>query len=106
MAEASRIRIDGRLHAVSQGAGAPVVLSHALGLDLTMWDDYAMHLASRAGAQRIPGATMTVFEDASHLSVIEAPRLFVDAVDGFLATFHPLGAVARVFANGMPRAGG
>ena len=29
-----------------RGDGAPVVLSHALGLDLTMWDDYAGTLAS------------------------------------------------------------
>jgi 3-oxoadipate enol-lactonase len=29
-----------------QGQGAPVVLSHALGLDLTMWDDFAAHLAT------------------------------------------------------------
>jgi len=37
-----------RLHALSQGRGAPVVLSHALGLDLAMWDDYAAHLSSRS----------------------------------------------------------
>jgi 3-oxoadipate enol-lactonase len=29
-----------------QGDGAPVVLSHALGLDSSMWDDYAAHLVS------------------------------------------------------------
>jgi 3-oxoadipate enol-lactonase len=36
------------LHVVLEGeAGTPVVLSHALGLDLTMWDDLAALLAAR-----------------------------------------------------------
>jgi 3-oxoadipate enol-lactonase len=36
-----------------QGAGAPVVLSHALGLDLTMWDGVAARLAAgELGAPR------------------------------------------------------
>ncbi len=40
-----------QLRVTLQGDGAPVVLSHALGLDSAMWDDYAAHLASgNAGA--------------------------------------------------------
>ncbi len=34
-----------QLHVSLQGDGPPVVLSHALGLDLHMWDDLARHLA-------------------------------------------------------------
>jgi len=34
-----------QLHVALQGRGAPVVLSHALGLDLSMWDDFAARLA-------------------------------------------------------------
>lgn len=34
-----------QLHVTLQGDGPPVVLSHALGLDLHMWDDLARHLA-------------------------------------------------------------
>ena len=35
-----------QLRITLQGEGAPVVLSHALGLDSAMWDDYAAHLAA------------------------------------------------------------
>ena len=35
-----------QLRVTLQGEGAPVVLSHALGLDSAMWDDYAVHLAA------------------------------------------------------------
>jgi 3-oxoadipate enol-lactonase len=35
-----------QLRVTLQGQGEPVVLSHALGLDSTMWDDYAAHLAA------------------------------------------------------------
>ena len=34
-----------------QGDGTPVVLSHALGLDLSMWDDYAARLAAGHACQ-------------------------------------------------------
>jgi 3-oxoadipate enol-lactonase len=34
-----------QLRVTLQGEGQPVVLSHALGLDSAMWDDYAAHLA-------------------------------------------------------------
>jgi 3-oxoadipate enol-lactonase len=34
-----------QLHVALQGQGAPVVMSHALGLDLSMWDDFAARLA-------------------------------------------------------------
>jgi 3-oxoadipate enol-lactonase len=39
-----------QLRIALQGEGSPVVLSHALGLDLSMWDDYAAHLAARGHA--------------------------------------------------------
>ncbi len=35
-----------QLRVTLQGEGEPVVLSHALGLDSAMWDDYAAHLAA------------------------------------------------------------
>jgi 3-oxoadipate enol-lactonase len=35
-----------QLRVAVQGQGAPVVLSHALGLDLTMWDGFAAELAA------------------------------------------------------------
>jgi len=35
-----------QLRVTLQGQGAPVVLSHALGLDSAMWDDHAAHLAA------------------------------------------------------------
>ena len=35
-----------QLRVTLQGDGAPVVLSHALGLDSSMWDDYAARLAA------------------------------------------------------------
>jgi 3-oxoadipate enol-lactonase len=41
-----------QLRVTLQGDGAPVVLSHALGLDSAMWDDYAAHLA--AGESGVP----------------------------------------------------
>jgi 3-oxoadipate enol-lactonase len=36
-----------QIHVALQGQGAPVMLSHALGLDLTMWDELAARLAPR-----------------------------------------------------------
>ncbi|MCK9687904.1 alpha/beta fold hydrolase [Scleromatobacter humisilvae] len=41
-----------QLRVTLQGDGAPIVLSHALGLDSAMWDDYAAHLA--AGGAGVP----------------------------------------------------
>jgi 3-oxoadipate enol-lactonase len=38
-----------QIHVALQGEGAPVVLSHALGLDLSMWDDFAARLAAVPG---------------------------------------------------------
>ena len=35
-----------QLHVALQGSGAPVVLSHALGLDLHMWDEFAARLSA------------------------------------------------------------
>src|SRR5258706_4866778 len=35
-----------QLRVAVQGQGAPVMLSHALGLDLSMWDDFAARLAT------------------------------------------------------------
>jgi 3-oxoadipate enol-lactonase len=35
-----------QLRVTLQGDGAPIVLSHALGLDSAMWDDHAAHLAA------------------------------------------------------------
>lgn len=40
---------------------------------------------SEAIAGRIPGAELLVFEAASHLSVVEVPALFAQAIDRFLA---------------------
>ena len=40
---------------------------------------------SQAMVERIPGAELLVFDDASHLSVIEKPALFEQAVTRFLA---------------------
>ncbi len=39
---------------------------------------------AQAIAERIPGATLKVLEDASHLSVAEQPQQFAQAVDSFL----------------------
>jgi 3-oxoadipate enol-lactonase len=36
-----------QIHVALQGQGTPVMLSHALGLDLTMWDELAARLAPR-----------------------------------------------------------
>ncbi|HEV8312509.1 MAG TPA: alpha/beta fold hydrolase [Burkholderiaceae bacterium] len=40
---------------------------------------------AQAIAQAIPGATLKVFDDASHLSVAEQPQAFADAVKAFIA---------------------
>ena len=40
---------------------------------------------AQAIAQRIPGATLKVFDDASHLSVAEQPQAFTETVKAFLA---------------------
>jgi len=42
-----------QIHVALQGEGAPVVLSHALGLDLTMWDEFAARLASSQGGHEV-----------------------------------------------------
>ena len=39
---------------------------------------------AQAIAERIPGATLKVFDDASHLSVAEQPQQFAQAVESFL----------------------
>ena len=39
---------------------------------------------ARAIAERIAGAELAIFEDASHLSVAELPERFHDAVAAFL----------------------
>ncbi|HWH81996.1 MAG TPA: alpha/beta fold hydrolase [Burkholderiaceae bacterium] len=39
---------------------------------------------SQAMAERIPGAELVVFEQASHLSVVEQPALFAQTLDRFL----------------------
>ena len=39
---------------------------------------------AQAIVERIPGATLKVFDDASHLSVAEQPQQFAQAVDSFL----------------------
>jgi len=41
---------------------------------------------ARAIAERIPGAELTVFEEAAHLSVAELPNRFHDTVAAFLAS--------------------
>jgi 3-oxoadipate enol-lactonase len=41
-----------QLHMAMQGQGAPVVLSHALGLDLTMWNAFASRLSKGALGER------------------------------------------------------
>jgi 3-oxoadipate enol-lactonase len=38
-----------QIHVALQGQGTPVVLSHALGLDMTMWDEFAARLAAAPG---------------------------------------------------------
>ena len=40
---------------------------------------------AQAIAERVPGARLEVFEDASHLSVAEVPQRFAQAVQGFLS---------------------
>jgi len=44
---------------------------------------------ARAIAERIPGAKLEVFADASHLSVAEVPEKFFEAVSSFLAGLPP-----------------
>ncbi len=41
---------------------------------------------ARAIAERIAGAELTVFDEASHLSVVEVPERFADTVAAFLAS--------------------
>jgi 3-oxoadipate enol-lactonase len=40
---------------------------------------------SQAMAERIAGAQLVVFDDASHLSVVEQPELFAQHLRAFLA---------------------
>src|SRR4029079_5538449 len=69
-----------QLKVAVQGTGAPVMLSHALGLDLHMWDDFAAHLAAErtvlrydqrghGGSARPPGpyAIDDLVDDAARL---------------------------------------
>jgi 3-oxoadipate enol-lactonase len=46
-ASSHRTFSEPQLNVALQGHGAPVVLSHALGLDLAMWDEFAARLAPR-----------------------------------------------------------
>ena len=48
-------------------------------------DTQATPVMAQAIAERIAGATLKVFDDASHLSVAEQPRAFADAVRAFIA---------------------
>ena len=50
---------------------------------------------ARAIAERIAGAELTVFDDASHLSVAEFPDRFHDTVAAFLASLRMMGSIAR-----------
>ena len=43
----SRPQLAVAVQGAADAAGAPIVLSHALGLDLHMWDDLAAHLAAQ-----------------------------------------------------------
>jgi 3-oxoadipate enol-lactonase len=61
----AEVRCPTLVIAGAQDVGAPVAMSQAM-------------------AERIPGAELVVFDEASHLSVAEVPALFEGAVRGFL----------------------
>ena len=50
---------------------------------------------AQAIAERIAGAELTVFDEASHLSVAEFPDRFHDTVAAFLASLRMAGSIAR-----------
>lgn len=108
------------LHVVKQGAGPMVVLSHALGCDLTMWDEVADFLQSRYTVLRydpcghglsLPqaGHTYTVEAYADEAAELiaqhsEGPVTFVGLVMGGmvgqqLAVRHPQWVRRLVMAN-------
>ena len=62
----SQLRCPALIIAGAQDVGAPVAMSQAM-------------------AERIPGAELLVFDEASHLSVAEQPTLFAQALQRFLA---------------------
>jgi 3-oxoadipate enol-lactonase len=62
----NKIRCATLVIAGAQDVGAPVAMSEAM-------------------VERIPGAQLVVFDDASHLSVVEQPAKFSQAVKTFLA---------------------
>ena len=61
---------DYYLEAINRLKIKPVVIGHSFGGLI---------------AQRIAGAELKVFDDASHLSVAEQPALFASTLDAFLA---------------------
>ena len=61
----SQLRCPVLVIAGAQDVGAPVAMSQAM-------------------AERIPGAELVVFDEASHLSVVEQPALFAQALQRFL----------------------
>ena len=63
---------DNILHCIREGEGPVVVLSHALGCDITMWDGAAALLDKR----------YTLL--AAHLSAVEQPVAFVELLTKFL----------------------
>jgi 3-oxoadipate enol-lactonase len=62
----SQIRVPTLVIAGALDAGAPVAMAEAI-------------------AERIAGSELTVFEQASHLSVVEQPEQFAEAVKAFIA---------------------
>jgi 3-oxoadipate enol-lactonase len=62
----AQIRCPTLVIAGAEDVGAPVAMSEAM-------------------ATRIPGAELVVIEGASHLSVVEQPEAFAQAVERFLA---------------------
>ena len=62
----AEVRCPTLIIAGAQDVGAPVAMSQAM-------------------AERIPGAELVVFDEASHLSVAEVPALFAQSLQAFLA---------------------
>ncbi|MES3000192.1 MAG: alpha/beta fold hydrolase [Pseudomonadota bacterium] len=75
-----------RLHAVREGRGPVVVLSHALGCDLTMWDACAAQLA--------PGFTVLRFDHRGHgaSEVVEGPCTIEDMANDAAALITAQGS--------------
>lgn len=71
-----------RLHALVQGRGSPIVMSHALGLDLHMWD----HLAGRYSATHEVMRYDHRGHGASH--VLRGPYSMNDLVDDAADLIH------------------